>query len=979
MTTRTLVAGVGLALTLASAEDAPGQGRQTGTIRGTAVDSQGLSLPGVSVTVRSSSLQGTRAAVTDVNGNYSLPQLPPGTYAVVFELSGFNDVDEQATVPLGGDVGVNAVLAPGGVTETVEVTSVVPAEIQTTETASNMVAEEVNALPMGRSPFAIAAVQPGLNTNTPNGGQLAINGSFAYDNVYFVDGVDVNDNLFGTANALYVADAIEETQVLTSGISAEYGRFSGGVVNVITKSGGNTFSGSWRTNYFNPTWQGLNPYEVEHEVEREDVLNQSHEATLGGPIARDRLWFFYSMRRARSTDSSSFAQTGISYNSRSHNDRNQVKLTATLAPGHTLSGQYMRNLSSGFAQPTFGFSVTPDTQIDATRPNDLYVTTYRGSVSRNVFAEAQVSRKRFGFRGGGGDRTAIGYSPFITLTQQLGHYNAPYFDATDPEDRNNLQVTGSLTWHGGTRSLGSHNVKVGFESYRSTRTGGNSQSSTGYVFDADFKVDANGDPVLVNDRLIPVFPTFGALIENWIPSRGARIDINTSSFFINDRWSLNDHLSFNLGVRGEIVTSNATPGDITTVDTRAIVPRLAASYDPLGDGRYSIQATYGHYAGKYSESQFAENTNVGNPSLLFGYYVGPTHECPGLPDATAADCPGLDPANYVTFLGRFPTQNVFTDERLNSPVTEEFTLSGGATLGTRGYVQATYVRRRGRSFVEDYQDLTTGTTTLTDPETGAEYGTFTNKYYRNPGDLGDDPSALERNYDGLQLETRYRWFDALRLNGSWTIQLRNEGNFDGEGTNTPGVPSVYGDWPEVTPADRFYPWGRLDDYQKHRARVWGIYTLGLGAAGDLDVGGFWRYDSASNYSLASSSFRVTPEQQAILDELGYVDGPSSRTLYYAAGRGSELYHGSGRFDLSLHYDIPVWRSLRPWLKIEWYNLTNNDKQIYFNTTIRPDHDGPRDGLGIPTTYTRGDRFGEATSAGHYRAARSFLVAWGFRF
>ena len=291
------------------------------------------------------------------------------------------------------------------------------------------------------------------------------------------------------------------------------------------------------------------------------------------------------------------------------------------------------------------------------------------------------------------------------------------------------------------------------------------------------KVDANGDPVLVNNRLIPVFSTFESLIENWIPSRGARVDINTTSFFINDTWALNDHLSFNLGVRGELVSSAATPGDITTVDTRAIVPRLAASYDPFGDGRYSIQATYSQYSGKYSEAQFAENTNVGNPSLLFGYYVGPPHECPGLPNATAVDCPGLDPANYVTFLGRFPTQNVFTDERLNSPVTEEFTLLSGATLGTRGYFQATYVRRRARSFVENYQDLTTGTTTLTDSATGDEYGTFTNKIYRNPGDLRDAPDVLQRNYAGLQFETRYQVFDDLLLNGSWTIQLRERGEF----------------------------------------------------------------------------------------------------------------------------------------------------------------------------------------------------------
>ncbi len=975
---KTFAMGFSLMLALTAAADAWGQGRQTGTISGAAVDAQGLSLPGVTVTVSSPSLQGLRTAITDINGNYSLPQLPPGEYSVTFTLSGFDDVEEAATVPLGGEVGVNAVMAPGGVTEVVQVVGVVPAEIQTTETASNMVEDEVNVLPMGRTPFAIAAIQPGLNTNTPNGGQLAINGSFAYDNVFLIDGVDTNDNLFGTSNNLYVADAIEETQVLTSGISAEYGRFSGGVVNVITKSGGNTFSGSWRTNYDNPTWEGLNPYEVENEVERTDILNQTHEATLGGPIVRDRLWFFTSYRRARTTDSDSFAQTGISYDETSSNDRNQIKLTATLAPGHTLSGQFMRNYTLQGNRPTFSFSISPDVLHDATRPNDLYVTTYRGSLSQNVFAEAQVSQKRFGFRGGGGTETSIGYSPFITLTQQLGHYNAPYFDATDPEDRNNLQVTGNVTWYRATESLGSHNIKMGFESYRSTRTGGNSQTSTGFVFDADYLTDANGDPVLENNRLIPVFSTFDSLIEDWRPARGARININTSSFFINDNWALNEHFSFNLGVRGEFVSSEASPGNITTVDTQAIVPRLAASYDPLGDGRYSIQATYSHYSGKYSEAQFAENTNVGNPSLLLGVYVGPPHVCRGLPNATAADCPGLDPNNYFTVLGRFPTQNVFTDERLNSPVTEEFTLSSGTALGTRGYFQATYVRRRASSFVEDYQDLMTGTTTLMD-EDGNEFGTFTNKVFRNPGDVGDDADALQRNYNGLQFEARYQVLDDLLLDGSWTMQISNEGNFDGENTNQPGVSSVYGDWPEISPADRFYPWGRLDDFQKHRLRFWGIYTLGMGTLGDLDIGAFWRYDSAENYSLASSSFRRTPQQQAILDELGYVDGPSSRTLYYSAGRGSEFYNGVSRFDLSLHYDIPVWRSLRPWLKIEWYNVANNDKLVFFNTTIRPDFSGPRDELGIPTTYTEGSNFGEATSAGHYPSARSFLISWGFRF
>ena len=174
---------------------------------------------------------------------------------------------------------------------------------------------------MGRSLFGIAAIQPELTTNTPNDGQVTINGAFAYDNVFLVDGVDVNDNLFGTANNLFIEDAIEETQVLTSGISAEYGRFSGGVVNAITKSGGNTFSGSVRANLWKPTWTAQNPYEVENEVPQEGDIadNVTYETTLGGPIVLDRLWFFGANRIQRQSSTESFNQTGISYNETSRN------------------------------------------------------------------------------------------------------------------------------------------------------------------------------------------------------------------------------------------------------------------------------------------------------------------------------------------------------------------------------------------------------------------------------------------------------------------------------------------------------------------------------------------------------------------------------------------------------------------------------------------------------------------------------------
>ena len=956
------------ALLAATATGASAQGRQTGTIRGTVLDAQGLVLPGVTVTVRSSALQGVRTTATDINGNYQIVALPPGAYRVVFELSGFAEIVETATVSLGGDVGVNAAMAPAGVVETVQVVGVVPTPIETTVTSSNITADEVNALPTSRQPWRIAELQPGLTDNTPNVGQVTINGAFAYDNIFLVDGVDVNDNLFGVANSLYVADAIQETQVLTSGISAEYGRFSGGVINVITRSGGNDFSGSYRLNMYKPSWTALTPFEDEpREGDLSDNLD--HEITFGGPVVRDRLWFFYSGLVTRQEQSDTFNETGIGYDTSVAEDRHQAKLTATLAPGHTVSGSYLRRAFTDTGS-TFGFSIVPSTIIARERPQDLFVTTYRGSLANDLFAEVQYSQKRHGFRGGGGTSTDIFDSPFLTRTQALGHYNAPYFDATDPEDRNNRQLTGNVTWFLSSRSVGSHSLKAGFERYTSTNSGGNSQSSTGYVFRADYAAGPDGSPLLGdNQQLIPRFiPGPRTLILNWLATRGARIDINTTSFFVNDEWALNDHFSFNLGVRGETVDSEAT-GGITTVDTSSVVPRLGMAYDPRGDGRLTIQSTYSHYAGKYSEAQFAETTNVGNPDLLVGIYTGP-------PGAGRGFAPGFDVDNYLIVDGSFASQNVMLDPNLKSPLTKEFTASVGGTLRDRGHLKATYIRRRAGNFIEDFLDTTTGATKIM--HEGRSYGMFVNEMFRNTDEL-------ERNYDALQFDGRYRVTSRFQLDGSYTVQLRNEGNFEGEATNQPGVASVAFDYPEIFPADRLYPYGRLNDFQRHKVRIWGIYNLGLGWAGNVDLGGIWRYNSGQTYSLASSGVGLTARQQTILDELGYASGPTSQTLYYAE-RGTENFKGYGLLDLSVQYQLPIWRTARPYFKFELYNVFNTDTLITWDNTVNPVYDGPVDELGLPTTYEEGPRFGEGTSVGDYPpwlagldGGRTFQMSLGFRF
>ena len=944
------------------------QGRQTGTVRGSVVDAQGLVLPGVTVTVRSTALQGVRSTVTEINGNYQILALPPGEYDVVFELSGFAAINEMATVSLGGDVGVNAAMAPAGVVETVQVVGVVPTPIETTVASSNITADEVNALPTSRQPWRIAELQPGLTDNTPNAGQLTINGAFAYDNIFLVDGVDINDNLFGTANPLFVADAIQETQVLTSGISAEYGRFSGGVINVITKSGGNDFSGGYRLSMYKPSWTAHTAFEDEPR-EGDLIDNLDHEITLGGPVVLDRLWFFYSGLFTAQEATDTFKDTGIGFSRTSDEKRNQIKLTGTLAPGHTLSGNYLRRAFTR-ESPSFGWSISPISITAGRRPHNLFVTTYRGALTNAVFAEVQYSQKRQGFRDSGGTSTDIFDSPMITRTQAQGHYNAPYFDATDPEDRNNRQITGNVTWFLSSRSAGSHSLKAGFERYTSTNIGGNSQSSTGYDFRTDYAVDAAGNPLVDADQqLTPVFtPGPLTLLVNWVAVRGAKIDINTTSFFVNDEWALNNHFSFNLGVRGETVDSEAT-GGITTVDTSSVVPRLGVAYDPLGDGRFTIQSTYGHYAGKYSETQFAETTNVGNPDVMWGIYTGP-------PGQGRDFAPGFDPANYFTVGGSFATQNVMLDPGLKSPLTKEFTVSAGGTLGNRGHLKGTYIRRRAGNFIEDFIDVTTGTTEIM--RDGRSFGTFDNELFRNT-------DLLQRNYDALQFDGRYSVTSRFQLDGSYTMQLRNEGNFEGENANQPGVSSVAFDYPEIYAADRHYPFGRLNDFQRHKVRIWGIYNLGLGWAGDVDLAGIWRYNSGQTFSLSAGAVPLSPEQTAILAGLPYASPPTAQTLYFDE-RGTENFKGYSLLDLSVQYQIPIWRTAEPYFKFEVLNVFNNDALIGWNTTVIPIYDGPVDALGLPTTYEEGPRFREGTSSGHYppwRAGldggRTYLMSLGFRF
>ena len=948
-----------LVAALSIAGPAAGQGVQTGTLSGTVQDAGQLVLPGVTVTATSPALQGERTTVTDANGVYVLRGLPPGEYRVRFELSGMGPVTQAATVEVGKDVQVNATLSVAGIAETITVQAdTISSTVVSPTAGANFTNAEINALPTARNLAAIAALAPGLTTNTPNLGQVTISGSFAYDNVFLIDGVDVNDNLFGTANNLFVEDAIQETQVLTSGISAEFGRFSGGVINAVTKSGGDIFSGSYRLNLTNDAWTTRTPFEQSRDITRPDKLNQVHEWTLGGPVLRSRLWFFGSGRYLNTENQQTLPVSGFLFNGSNTETRGELKLTGTVG-NQTFTGSYFRT-ALDLVRPTFGFTIDPSIREESSRPNDRWVAGWRGVLTPRLFGELRASQKRYGFRNSGGTDTNVTTgSPFFDVNLGNNHYNALYFDATDPEDRNNYQVAGSLSYFLTTAGGGSHDIKAGGELFNSRRTGGNSQSPTNFVFEADYVTDASGAPTLTSaGRFIPMFVPGDTYMQTWLATRGARIDIRTTSLYVQDTWRAGPRWTFDVGARYERVRGEAT-GEIVTVDTDTFVPRLAATYDVLGNGRLVAQSTYAWYSGKYSESQFANNTDVGNPSLLYGIYTGP--EGQGLDFA-----PGFDPNNYQTFYAEFPTANVFFDQGLSSPVSREFTASLGSQIG-RGFVKGTFVRRAMANFVEDFSTLAEGSTTIV--RDGVNYGTFTNVFYRN----SDEP---QRDYTALQFIGRYPVTSRLSVQGNYTLQLDNEGNFEGEGANTPGISSLIGDYPEIYSPARHYPTGRLNDFQRHKVVAWGTYNLGLGWAGSTDLSLLYRYDSPLTYSLAAANVPISAIQENLLAP--YASGPTSQTLFFAE-RGSEEFAATNIFDFGLTYQVPVFRTLRPWLKLDVFNILNNDKLVTWNTVVRADTASAVDALGLPTGYTQGPLFGQGTSNANYPRARGWQVALGFRF
>jgi hypothetical protein len=282
----------------------------TGTILGTITDASGGVLPGVSVTVKNTDTSQSRTIVTDEGGRYRVPLLAPGHYEVTAQISGFQTmVRSGITVSVGSQAVVDARLSLGNVSESITVEGAAPLVETTTGTISNVVTEQqLGSMPLnGRDITQLVLLQPGVvmsrssvqGSNVGQGTKMSVAGSRPSQNMFTLDGTAYNDALNNTpasANGVMTGvETIKEFRVITNAMSAEYGRAGGGVFNVVTKSGTNLFTGSAFEFFRDDKLDGKNYF----DDEKPDFRRNQFGGSFGGPILKNRTFFFGSYEGLR--------------------------------------------------------------------------------------------------------------------------------------------------------------------------------------------------------------------------------------------------------------------------------------------------------------------------------------------------------------------------------------------------------------------------------------------------------------------------------------------------------------------------------------------------------------------------------------------------------------------------------------------------------------------------------------------------------
>ena len=881
---------------------------QTGRLAGVVTDEEKTPLPGVTVEATSPALMGKATAITDEMGRFRLVSLPPGTYEVKFTLPGFATfLRKGIIVVLGRTFDLMITMTPAAIEEEVTVIGESPVvDIKKSGTTMEISKEMFSKLPKGRDFISAVTLASGVNDELELDG-LSMDGASSSENMFFVDGVNTTSLYTGDSSQQVVFEFIDEVQVKSSGYEAEHGGSMGGVINVVTRSGGNEFHGEL-IGYYNGSMTdgkyngspGQSGGVGAHEILRIDPLdntvaeyvtypedtwhNYEFGFGLGGYIVKDRLWFFGSfLPTIRTIDrdaeflsdpsaNATFTQTKTWY-------RAQAKITAQPLSALRLSASFAMDPYKWRGDlPYLDGSSSPDTNF-AELGYDYPGMTFAGRAdyiaSENVFFSASGGFFRTNEKQLVGPEEPFAYhlrsnAGIPGSTPQVARYymNYPYDSAfqlvKDIQDR----TTGTLD---GTFYLdlgGEHVWKAGVQFERIHQDVDDAMPNDYYRFYwGDDYHSPNLGTVDTTYGYLEVREPFGVLAE---------IESFRWAIFLQDSWTIADRLTLNLGVRleKEDIPSFASEAvlaeypqfgepPVTFDFFEKIAPRIGFAYDVFGDATLKFFGSFGIYY-DVMKLEMAEGSYGGFQWISSYYDI--THL--NWLDYTESDHPNSNWISpyYENLNWRIPsyetTQPDTGADKMKPYSKLEVTFGVQRKLAEDISLTARFLHNRILWAIEDIGVQT--------PE-GEEYFTanpgsdWVNSHWA-PG-YWLTPKAKKNYYSvdiGLDKRFSNNWMGGVHYTWSYLW-----GNFSGlassdeQGRKSPNVERFFDAWFMHYDENGNESTGKLPTDRPHQFKVYGAYTFDWG----MTVG-------ASAYGMSG-----TPK--SVEFELNNIQG------YYPIGRGTE--------------------------------------------------------------------------------------------
>ena len=601
----------------------PGTAQETtGSIVGSIASDTGEKLPGVRI--EASGPLGKIYADTNVDGKYRFPRVAPGQYVLVARLDGFQDAtSETLVVILGQSMTVDFTMYGDSFAEEIVVYSDQSVlDFKESQTATSIDKMEIDLLPRGRDFTSVVAFAAGTVDDNQAGG-ISIDGASGLENRYVIDGIDTTDPQIGDSAIPMRAEFMEEVQVKSAGYAAEFGGSTGGVINAVTRSGGNQFHGSIFADYESNDWNGGARSELEYSLVDDTAFSATYRKdeetrldpgfSLSGPVVRDRAWFFGSYQpgirnRKRTVDWISFpTQT---YESDFTVDYTMANVTANIG-GNLL-------LKAGLnSSPYETDGLLPNRDGRADLPDDSNYSPLGAKGERETYSmtgdwianDNFVVSGRAGFYHTNVEDTGI---PSFDLIHNYSTSSLSNYPTTFPEipanivqppgwfsdnlqnaDQKNIYERTAFgldaTWN--VEAGGDHTIKLGVQTeeiYNDVQSGYNADRIL-YYWDRSYTT-SSGESIRGEYGYFRLL-NIAALGE---------VTTNNNAIFLQDTWSVRPNLTLNIGVRAEKeeVPNYGSSGPDPAIEfgfSDKIAPRLGFVYDVKNDAKWKVYGSYGVY------------------------------------------------------------------------------------------------------------------------------------------------------------------------------------------------------------------------------------------------------------------------------------------------------------------------------------------------------------------------------------------------